>query len=179
MKTMTKTNFKRAICVLLIAIMAFTLCACSKDEKEEVSDPAENSQSTDVSGEPSVEPEATPVPENMVDVVVVTGEGVYIRASASTDEEPLGYADSGATFQLVNKDNPDWFQIKYNGEDAYITTLYSEIKQIKQAAYDTLFPEVPDTEESGEDPAGATEDESEEPSSVTAEDTRESEDGER
>lgn len=176
---MTKTKFKRVICVLLIAILAFTLCACSKKGKDEVSDAKDNTEVSDVSGEPSVDPTPTPVPEDMVDVVVVSGDGVYIRASASTEEEPLGYADSGATFQLVAKDNPDWFQIKYNGEDAYITTLYSEIKQIKQTAYDAMFPEVPETDEDTEEPADDTEEESEEPSSVTAEDTRESEDGER
>ena len=175
---MIKTKFKRAICVLLIAILAFTLCACSKKGKDEVSDAVNNTEISDVSGEPSVDPTPTPVPEDMVDVVVVTGDGVYIRGSASTEEEPLGYADSGATFQLVSKDNPDWFQIKYNGEDAYITTLYSEIKQIKQAAYDAMFPEEPETDET-DDEKSEGEEESEEPSSVTAEDTRESEDGER
>ena len=175
---MTKTKFKRAICVLLIAILAFTLCACSKDKKDDVSEPESDAGTSDVSDEPSVDPAPTPVPEDMVDVVVVTGDGVYIRGSASTEEEPLGYADSGATFQLVSKDNPDWFQIKYNGEDAYITTLYSEIKQIKQAAYDAMFPEEPETDET-DDEKSEGEEESEEPSSVTAEDTRESEDGER
>lgn len=175
---MTKTKFKRSICVLLIAILAFTLCACSKDEKDDQSEPSSDTEVSDVSGESTVPTTPSPEPEDTVDVVVVTGEGVYIRASASTDEEPLGYADSGATFQLVSKDNEDWFKIKYNGEDAYITTLYSEIKAIKKSAYDSMFPEVPETEDS-EDEASEGEDESEEPSSVTAEDTRESEDGER
>ena len=69
-------------------------------------------------------------------------------------------------------------KIKYNGEDAYITTLYSEIKQLKQAAYDAMFPGEPETDETDEETSEGDE-ESEEPSSVTAEDTRESEDGER
>jgi len=172
-------KYRSLICILLAALMAFTLCACSKDKDKESSDPKSDVSASDPANESSVTPTPTPVPEETVEVVVVNGDGVYIRASASTEQEPLGYADSGATFQLVSKDNPDWFQIKYEGQDAYITTLYSELKSIKKSAYDSMFPEVPETsDENGEEPAG-DEEPDEESSGVVAEDTREAEDGER
>lgn len=172
-------NFRRSICILLVALMAFTLCACSKSNEEESSDPKSDVSASDPANESSVNTDPTPVPEEEVEVVVVNGDGVYIRASASTEQEPLGYADSGATFQLVSKDNPDWFQIKYNGEDAYITTLYSELKSIKKSAYDAMFPEVPETDENTDDETSAEDETEEESSGVTAEDTRDAEDGER
>ncbi len=53
----------------------------------------------------------------------VTANGVNIRAKASTNSSVIGTANQGDVFKTVGR-NDGWYQIEYNGKEAYIGKDY-------------------------------------------------------
>lgn len=59
--------------------------------------------------------------------VVQATTGVNIRSAASTDSNKLGLLSAGNSLELQYQENDDWYKVKYNEQDAYISTKYSKI----------------------------------------------------
>ncbi len=53
----------------------------------------------------------------------VTANGVNIRSEASTNSDVIGTANAGEVFKTVGR-NDGWYQIEYNGKEAYIGKDY-------------------------------------------------------
>lgn len=109
----------------------------SLDEKEQelppveaIADPTEESPYTHV--------EETSTTENYKDLTMEVKKAVQatttvnIRSLPSTDGTILGTLSPNKKLDLIYQENEDWYKVKYNESEAYVSAKYSNIVEDKQ-----------------------------------------------
>lgn len=71
------------------------------------------------------------VSKDVQKIVLVTGNRVWIREGASTRSKKLGLVMKGTRFEYLGKVN-GWYQIKFNGQTAYISGSFSKVVDLPQ-----------------------------------------------
>lgn len=64
--------------------------------------------------------------------VVTATTTVNIREKASTDSNKLSTLNCGNYLDLIYQENEEWYKVKYNNQEAFISSKYSKIEEQKQ-----------------------------------------------
>lgn len=116
-----------------LLMTACLLTGCGKEEEGNSSASSSPLPST----VPTVSP--TPVPAKAKAVLVKADGGLNVRKSASSEGEILGVADDGSMLPLVVETAKDgWYQVHYQGETAFVSAEFAEVKEITLEEYNRL-----------------------------------------
>lgn len=131
---MAKFVSKKLVLILFIMGLCF-LYGCGSDENSTSSNSSSSSAAV-----PTISPSASAEPQ-MAKIVLVkdADSGLRVRSSASTDGDILGIAYNGDKFKLLlDEKQGDWYQIVYEGKNAYVYADYVTVQQVTLAEANAL-----------------------------------------
>lgn len=83
---------------------------------------------------------------------IVTGDGVRIRAAATTNSQEIASLKIGTEVEIISKvtgsqaeadHGTDWYKVRYNGQEGYIYGYYITIKTV-DGDFETLLAQFPE-----------------------------------
>lgn len=123
---------------LLVALCLLTalFSGCGKKEEKEG---GSNSSAASSSAATPAPVSSAPVRQTAKAVKVDAESGLNIRSSPSTDSEILGLAEDGSMLPLlVEKPSDGWYQVEYEGKNAYVSAEYAKVQEISLEEYNRL-----------------------------------------
>jgi uncharacterized protein YgiM (DUF1202 family) len=142
---------KLALLVIVVIIaMALLLYSCGKKDKKKPPDNTNPGQTTSGQATPGVVnagetpdelPDTLPEPASTLMLVgYVLRDSVNVRSSASTSSEAVGKVSRGDMLHILKSgttagnNGGTWYEIRYNGNKAYIHSDFLEAKEIEENA---------------------------------------------